>query len=72
MNAPLTDDEYFAFVQCHGDSVPGQQPCGVVGLTMWQYSHQMSKPDARWYCPNCGSTATYDDARSEEAQGVNA
>lgn len=67
----MADDQYFAYVRCRGDSVPGQQPCGVVGLTMAQYEHQMNKPDSLWYCPNCGSSANYDDARSEKAQGLN-
>lgn len=70
MSAPLPDEQYFAFVRCRGDSVPGQQVCGIVGLTMEQYEQQMNKPDSLWYCPNCGSTATYDDARSEKAQGL--
>lgn len=64
-------ESHFAFVQCRGDSVPGQQPCGLVGLTRGEYSRQLMKPDIGWFCPHCGSSADYDDAASEEAQGVN-
>lgn len=75
MSAPevarSTDESHFAFVRCQGDSIPGQQPCGLVGLTREQYSHQMNRSDSGWFCPNCGSSAAYDDAASEEAQGVN-
>jgi hypothetical protein len=66
-----TDERYFAFVQCRGDSIPGQQPCGLVVLTEVEYSRQLDKPDVGWWCPHCGSSADYDDVASEEAQGVN-
>ncbi len=29
--------DHYAFVRCHGDSVPGQQSCGLVGLTYGEY-----------------------------------
>lgn len=62
------DERYFAFVRCYGDSIPGQTPCGIVGLTREQYSFQMRRPNRGWDCPNCGSTASYQDRLSEEAQ----
>jgi len=65
------EQQFYAYVLCMGDSVPGQSPCGVVGLTPGQYELQMNRPDSLWFCPHCGSTAQYDDARSEEAQGLN-
>lgn len=68
---PTTDERFFAFVQCAGDSVPGQQPCGLVGLTEAEYMRQLDKPDVGWWCPTCGSSAQYDDTASEAAQGVN-
>lgn len=74
MNAPTLpeDDETFvAFVRCQGDSIPGQQACGLVGLTDREYTRQLAKPDVGWWCPHCGSSAAYDDVASEEAQGVN-
>lgn len=61
-------NEYFAFVRCHGDSVPGLTSCGIVGLTRKQYCQQMRRPNRGWDCPNCGSTASYQDQLSEEAQ----
>lgn len=30
----------------------------------------MARPNALWCCPNCGSTATYNDRRSEQLQGI--
>lgn len=68
---PLSEDRHYAFVRCQGDSVPGQQPCGLVGLTEMEYLRQLDKPDVGWWCPHCGSSADYDDAASEEAQGLN-
>lgn len=52
--------EAYARIRCRGDSVPGYC-CGVVDLTEAEYSAQMSRPDSLWYCPNCGSTASFDD-----------
>ena len=66
----ITEDRHFAFVRCAGDSIPGQQPCGLVGLTVTEYMRQLNKPNIGWWCPHCGSSADYDDAASEEAQGV--
>jgi len=65
-----TDERFLAFVRCAGDSVPGQQSCGLVGLTEHEYLRQLDKPDVGWWCPHCGSSAQYDDTASEEAQGV--
>lgn len=74
MTVARTQDEsvidHYAFIRCHGDSVPGQQPCGLVGLTYTEYSRQLAKPDVGWSCPDCGSSADYDDIASERAQGV--
>ena len=60
-------------VKCHGDSVPGVGSCGIVylqGEGQHGYLHQMSKPDSGWYCPSCGSTATFQDDIYEEATGI--
>lgn len=61
-----TEDVVYAGIICHGDSVPGQQPCGRVDITESQYDAQMNRPDSLWCCPNCGSTADFDDDRFEE------
>lgn len=58
----------FAAVHCLGDSVEGQQPCGMVYLSEDQYWGQMGQPNRLWHCPNCGSTARYDDEVSEQLQ----
>lgn len=60
----------FAAVDCHGDSVDGQEPCGLVEISFGEYERQMARPNALWCCPNCGSTATYNDRRSEQLQGI--
>lgn len=60
----------FAVVRCAGDSIPGQQPCGPVELSFAEYERQMARPNRGWDCPHCGSSATYDDVRSERLQGV--
>lgn len=61
-NSPPAGSGPFMYgVHCHGDSVEGQEPCGLVELTPEQYLRQLSRPDSLWYCPNCGSTATWDD-----------
>ena len=52
------------YIRCHGDSVPGHC-CGLVELTHEQYMAQLSRPDRGWACPNCGSSASFDDARFE-------
>lgn len=63
------ENDTFAYVRCHGDSVPGYC-CGLVALSKDAYSAQMARPNSLWCCPNCGSTATYNDAESERVQGV--
>lgn len=68
---PTTDERFYAFVRCAGNSVPEQQSCGLIGLTEAEYMRQLDKPDHGWFCPRCGSSAEYDDVASEEAQGVN-
>jgi hypothetical protein len=60
----------YAAVICHGNSVPGQSPCGRVEIDEAEYSRQMDRPDAFWCCPNCGSTADFDDAYFENAHGI--
>lgn len=64
------DERHFAFVLCAGDSIPGQDSCGLVGLTEAEYLRQLDKPDVGWWCPHCGSSADYDDKASEMAQGI--
>lgn len=34
----------------------------LIYLTPQEYSAQLSKPGARWECPRCGQTASWDDA----------
>lgn len=71
MKMPVRDEEEkaYAVVRCRGDSVPGYC-CGSVNLTEEQYDAQMSRPNSLWCCPNCGSTATFDDAAFERIHGV--
>ena len=58
----LSDEEQvYAAVLCRGDSVPGQPRCGQVKISEAEYSRQMDRPDSFWMCPNCGSTANFDD-----------
>jgi hypothetical protein len=59
----------YAVVRCRGDSVPGYC-CGPVPLTEEQYIAQMERPDSLWCCPNCGSTAIFDDAEFERIHGI--
>ena len=57
-------------VHCHGDSVPEMGSCGIVYLRyegQHGYKWQMNYPNRGWYCPNCGSTATFQDDIYEEA-----
>ncbi len=61
-------DRPFAVVRCRGDSIEGQERCGLVELSFAEYERQMARPNALWCCPNCGSTASYDDNRSELLQ----
>lgn len=64
------DDADYARVQCHGDSITGrpdkEKSCGLVTISHAQYTAQMARPDSPWGCPNCGSTASFDDAYWEE------
>lgn len=60
----------FAAVMCQGSWPDGDNSCGLVDLPFEEYERQMAKPDALWCCPRCGNTATYDDHRSEQLQGV--
>jgi len=60
----------FAAVRCHGDSIPGQEPCGLVEISEQEYERQMNRPDSLWCCPHCGSTATFDDDDYEERHGI--
>ncbi|KKN38032.1 hypothetical protein LCGC14_0757440 [marine sediment metagenome] len=61
-------------VRCTGDTLDGvatvRWPCGIVYLQYYGqhgYDYQMNKPDSGWYCPNCGSTAVWQDDIYEEA-----
>ena len=64
---------YFAYVDCRGDVHDEATPCGTVGLTFVEYDRQLSRPNALWYCPRCGSSAFYNDDMSEKVQfGANA
>lgn len=62
-------------VRCSGDTmddVGPRQPCGIVYLQkegQHGYLYQLNKPDSGWYCPNCGSTAAWQDDIYEEAMG---
>lgn len=50
-------------IYCRGDSIEGQTPCGLVFLNkegQHGYLYQMNKRHG-WYCPNCESTAIWDD-----------
>lgn len=59
-------EKNYAYVRCQGDSVPGQTPCGLVALTNKQYLRQMHHPNHGWCCPNCGSSASFDDILFEK------
>lgn len=61
MKRDNSNDETPFAVYCKGDSVPGQSPCGLVFLERSMYRHQMMNPNHGWYCPNCGSSAMWDD-----------
>lgn len=63
-------DEHYAAVVCHGDSWPGQTPCGQVPLSESEYDRQMRRPDSLWMCPRCGSTATFDDDYFEKVREI--
>ena len=63
-------------VRCSGDTLEGivsiskWSPCGIVYLSregQHGYLWQMSEPDSRWYCPNCGSSAAFQDGIYDEA-----
>jgi len=34
-------------------------------LSAAEYDRQMNRPDARWTCPCCGATSTWDDDNYE-------
>ena len=60
-------------VRCSGDTLDGvaqRAPCGIVYLEregQHGYRWQMDKPNSGWYCPSCGSSATFQDDIYEEA-----
>ena len=61
-------------VRCTGDTLESVSnklyPCGIVYLNregQHGYLYQMGKANSRWYCPNCGSTAIWQDDIYEEA-----
>jgi hypothetical protein len=69
--ADISDEEMIhAAVVCRGDSVPGQKPCGQVKISGDEYVRQLSRPDSLWMCPNCGSTADFDDEFFETLHGI--
>lgn len=66
----MSDEEMsYAAVRCRGDSIPGHC-CGVVEIDAQEYMRQMSRADSLWCCPNCGSTADFDDAYFEKSHGI--
>jgi hypothetical protein len=67
--ANRTDEQAYAQIRCHGDSVPGHS-CGVVGIDEDEYIHQLVRPNSLWCCPHCGSTATFDDTYFEKRHGI--
>jgi hypothetical protein len=60
--------EPYAAVRCHGNSVPGVASCGLVDIDHDEYYRQMCQPDSVWCCPNCGSTASFNEDRYDELQ----
>jgi len=40
--------------------------CGNVVIGYGNYRDQLAKPDDRWYCPQCGNVASFDDDAYEE------
>lgn len=60
MSRDNTKDPTPNAVYCRGDSVPGFN-CGLVFLTDAQYAQQLASPNSSWFCPNCGSSARWDD-----------
>lgn len=59
----------YAQVRCHGNSVPGYC-CGSVGLSEEEYFSQLSRPNSLWCCPNCGSTASFDDTFFDKRHNI--
>jgi endogenous inhibitor of DNA gyrase (YacG/DUF329 family) len=40
--------------------------CGPIYLTQQEYERQMWLADSLWQCPECGSSATWDDDNYEQ------
>lgn len=66
----MTDETVMAYaaVRCRGDVAA--HSCGLVEIDEQEYSRQMSRPDSLWCCPNCGSTAYFDDEYFEKSHGI--
>lgn len=39
--------------------------CGKVNIGYGNYHDQMTQPNSKWYCPQCGNNATFDDESYE-------
>ena len=59
VTSPIPDSIVKYAVICAGDTFG--KSCGVVALDDKGYERQMTNPDAFWYCPECGSSADWDD-----------
>lgn len=68
-NELLENGKGYAALHCLGDSVADQRPCGEVKISYPEYLGQLNKADDPWTCPNCGSTAEFDDEYFEQVHG---